>query len=115
MEELKKRILEDARIYDGSVLKVDSFLNHLIRMDALDAGCNRRRSSVSGLLHIAIKIQIVIVCAAYRRYSDGGTFYVQFVYNLGYQSMNDSVGTAGAVVHGYIHQCMGSVKYYSHG
>jgi hypothetical protein len=89
--------------------------NHLIRMDALDAGCNRRRSSVSGLLHIAIKIQIVIVCAAYRRYSDGGTFYVQFVYNLGYQSMNDSVGTAGAVVHGYIHQCMGSVKYYSHG
>ena len=37
MEELKKRILEDARIYDGSVLKVDSFLNHQLDIRLLDA------------------------------------------------------------------------------
>lgn len=36
MELLKKRILEDASIYDGNVLKVDSFLNHQLDVSLLD-------------------------------------------------------------------------------
>lgn len=37
MELLKKRILEDASIYAGNVLKVDSFLNHQLDVGLLDA------------------------------------------------------------------------------
>ena len=37
MELLEKRILKDGKILPGNVLKVDSFLNHQIDVDLLDA------------------------------------------------------------------------------
>jgi xanthine phosphoribosyltransferase len=36
MEALKKKILEEGRVFPGEILKVDSFINHQIDVDLLD-------------------------------------------------------------------------------
>ncbi len=38
-ELLKERILKDGKVYPGNVLKVDSFLNHLIDVELVDQLC----------------------------------------------------------------------------
>lgn len=37
MEQLRQRILQDGRLRDGDVLKVDSFLNHQMDIRLLEA------------------------------------------------------------------------------
>lgn len=37
MEQLRQRILQDGRLQDGDVLKVDSFLNHQMDIRLLEA------------------------------------------------------------------------------
>ena len=39
MDALKKRILQDGRVLNDRVLKVDSFLNHQIDVDLMDRVC----------------------------------------------------------------------------
>ena len=62
------------------------------------ARCNRRRSAVSRLLHIALKIVIRKNTASYRRNAYRLALDTQLVYNLGNQTVHNAVRTAGAVV-----------------
>ena len=71
-----------------------------------------RCTAVCCLDHIASEIIVRHNGASNGSNTDGLALDAQFVDNLSYQTVNDTVGTAGAIMHRRICQRMGFIKYY---
>ena len=67
---------------------------------------------MSRLDHIAGKIVVRHNGTTNRRNADGLSLDAQLIDYLGNQTVNDTVGTAGTIVHRRIRQRMGFIKYY---
>ena len=100
---------------DGSEVAVTLIgKDKLVRIGALDTGCNRRRSAVRRFDHVAVEVVVGKHGAAYRADTDGIALDAHFINDLAEQSVDNAVRTAGAVVHGDITECVRSFKYSSH-
>ena len=78
----------------------------------LYTGCNRRCTAVRSLDHIAVKIIISHNRASNGSNTDGSALDAKLINDLGNQTVNDTVGTTGAVMEGCVGQRMGFIKYF---
>ena len=70
MEQLKQRILQDGRLRDGDVLKVDSFLNHQMDIRLLEAVGEAKKTASRNLDGDLLHAQV-------RSFTKGKTYDVQ--------------------------------------
>ena len=87
--------------------------------DALCAGCACGCTAVSGFVHIAVKVIICKYGAANRCYADDLTFFDnafldELINGLSYQTVDNAVVAAGAVVESLVGKEFGFLKYYGH-
>ena len=99
---------------DGREVSVALIGEHhvLLGIGALNTGCNSRRTSVCRLDHITVKVIISHNRASNGGNTDGSALNAKLINDLGNQTVNDTVGTAGAVMEGRVGQRMGFVKYF---
>ena len=87
----------------------------VVRVAALDAGGGSRGAAVSRLDHVAGEVIISHNGAANGSNTDGLALDAQLIDGLSNQAMDNTVGTAGAVMEYRIGQRLGFFKNNSHG
>ena len=86
----------------------------VVRIDPLAAGGDGGRAAVGRFHHIAVEVVIGKDSAADRRDADGFFLHAELVNRFGYETMDDAVGAAGAVMQGLIGQQLCFLIHNSH-
>ena len=103
---------------DGSEVSVALVgKDQVFGVNALHGGCDRRRTTVCGLDHVAGEEVVGHNGAANRGHAHAGALYPELVDDFGYQALHNAVTAAGAVVGDRVGQSAGALEnnlFFSH-